>query len=151
MRLMQRLWQDEAGAVLSAEMVVLGTVGVLGMTAGISALTDSVNSELSEVGQAFRSFDQSYSVHGYQTSYGGTGSHTVATGTQKTGSAFVQAPAQESVAAVQLRQMAAQPVILTAPGHELAGRIEAAPENAPAVAIARDPQTGLPVVPAQTY
>lgn len=86
---LRRLLRDEAGAVMSAEMVVLGTVGVLALTAGMSSLTTSINSELNEVGQAFRGFDQSYSVQGYGVGYSDSGSGTM-NGSWKAGSRYTQ-------------------------------------------------------------
>jgi Flp pilus assembly pilin Flp len=71
MKLFTRFLRDEHGMVMSAEMVMLGTVGVLAMTAGIGVMTTAVNDELTEMGQAFRSFNQNFEVVGYQSSYSG--------------------------------------------------------------------------------
>lgn len=67
MRLWNRLWRDQSGAVLSAEVVLLGTVGVLGVTAGLSTVSHAVDAELKEVGFAIRSLDQSYGYCGHQS------------------------------------------------------------------------------------
>ena len=66
---LKRLWADEAGLILSAETVMIGTVAVLALTAGVSTMATAVNSELNEMGMAFRSFNQSFSVPGYQAYY----------------------------------------------------------------------------------
>lgn len=55
-------WSDETGAVVSAELGMVATLGVVGATVGIDTLSKSVNEELSDVAFAIRSFDQSYSV-----------------------------------------------------------------------------------------
>lgn len=60
--LWRQFWNDESGAILSAEAALLGTVGVVGAGAGLSAISDSVDAELKEVGFAIRSLDQSYSI-----------------------------------------------------------------------------------------
>ncbi|WP_166827238.1 hypothetical protein [Thalassoroseus pseudoceratinae] len=60
------LWRDERGYMLSAEAVLLGTVGVVGGTVGLGVVSSSVNEELSDVAHSFRSLDQSYEVRGYQ-------------------------------------------------------------------------------------
>lgn len=61
---MKSLWQkllaDEAGVVLSSEIALVGTVGVLGMVVGLEAVTSSVNSELNDLASAFGAIDQSY-------------------------------------------------------------------------------------------
>ncbi|MEZ6051419.1 MAG: hypothetical protein R3B91_06670 [Planctomycetaceae bacterium] len=62
MHLLKQLWRDEAGYVLSAEAVTVGAVGVLGATVGLSAVSESVNKELTETAYAIRSLDQSYCV-----------------------------------------------------------------------------------------
>ncbi len=56
------LWKDDAGVILSAEAVVVGTVAVVGLTAGMSVVATSVNEELKDVGMAIRSLDQSYVI-----------------------------------------------------------------------------------------
>lgn len=57
---LRRLWTEEDGAVLSTEMVMYGTLGVVGMGAGYTALRDSVNSELCDLAKAIGALDQSY-------------------------------------------------------------------------------------------
>ncbi len=64
MNIFTRFLQDERGFVLSAESVLLGTVGVIGASVGLGAVAESVNDELTEVAMAFRSLDQSYKVEG---------------------------------------------------------------------------------------
>jgi hypothetical protein len=61
----QRLWNDERGAVVTAELAVLATVGVIGGVVGLTAFAHSVNAELTDAAFAFRSLDQSYSYYGF--------------------------------------------------------------------------------------
>lgn len=58
----RQFWSDESGAILSAEAALLGTVGVVGAGAGLSAVSDSVTEEMKDVAFAIRSLDQSYSI-----------------------------------------------------------------------------------------
>lgn len=88
----RRLWHDEGGAVLSAEAVVVGTIAVVGLGAGMSTVSTAVNEELKEVAYAFRSLDQSYCIEGQN----GCGSWTA-------GSAYEQPPVARS-----LRQLKAE-------------------------------------------
>jgi hypothetical protein len=64
MQLLNALWHDEAGAVLTAETVLVGSVAVLGATVGLSTVSTAVNEELKEFGYAIRSLDQSYGFVG---------------------------------------------------------------------------------------
>lgn len=61
---MKSLWQkllaDETGVVLSSEIALVGTVGVLGMVVGLEAVTSAVNSELNDFASAIGALDQSY-------------------------------------------------------------------------------------------
>ncbi len=124
MKILKKLWKDEVGVVMSAETVMLGTMGVLAMTAGVGTMATAVNSELGEMGKAFRGFDQSFSAPGFQTSFGGrsggggrssgggysSGSSGGAAGMSGTmASGYTQQPATVSQAAldIQFSQMQA--------------------------------------------
>ena len=75
MKLMQRLWNDEAGFVVSAELVLIATVLVIGMLVGLVTIRDQVVQELGDVADAFSEIDQSYSysgVTGHASSTSGT-------------------------------------------------------------------------------
>ncbi|QDU99210.1 Flp family type IVb pilin [Lignipirellula cremea] len=75
MLLLKRLWNDEVGAVVSIELVLIGTVLLLGVMVGLGALRDSVNNELADVGGAIDEINQSYivnSVTGHSISVGGS-------------------------------------------------------------------------------
>ena len=60
----QRLWKDEAGAVVSAEIVLVATILVIGMVVGLKSVRDSVVTELADIAQAIANIDQSYSYSG---------------------------------------------------------------------------------------
>jgi Flp pilus assembly pilin Flp len=59
-----RLMKDEAGFVVSAELIFIATLLVIGLVAGWVAIRNTVVSELSEVAAAIGSVDQSYSFTG---------------------------------------------------------------------------------------
>lgn len=65
MPLWRDFWEDETGAVVSAELVAVGTVTVLGGSVGLNLLATSVNDELRETAFAIRSLNQSYAVAGH--------------------------------------------------------------------------------------
>ena len=87
MNLFAKLWRDEAGVLLSAEAVVVGTVAVVGLTTGLTVVAKSVNEELQDVAFAIRSLDQSYSIPAIE----GCGAKTA-------GSSFQQEPVKKSLA-----------------------------------------------------
>lgn len=67
MQSIQTLWHDEGGLVLSAEVVTIGTLGVLGAVVGLNAAATAVDQELKEYASAIRSLDQSYGFVGHQS------------------------------------------------------------------------------------
>ena len=67
MQQLNELWQDECGLVLSAEVVTIGTLGVLGAVVGLNAASTAVDQELKEFSGAIRSLDQSYGFVGHQS------------------------------------------------------------------------------------
>jgi Flp pilus assembly pilin Flp len=69
-QLMRKLWQDEGGALLSIEWAFVATILVVGVTTGLVAVRNAVNSELAEVANAFSALNQSYSFSGTQLSCG---------------------------------------------------------------------------------
>ncbi len=66
MHLVNRLWKDEAGFVVSAELVLVASIAVLGMIVGLATARDAVTSELADVGAAINELSQSYSISGIQ-------------------------------------------------------------------------------------
>ena len=65
MSLLRCFWQDEAGFVLSAELALIGTIGVVGATVGLSTSATALNEEMQEFAFAIRSLDQSYHYQGF--------------------------------------------------------------------------------------
>ena len=64
MNLWTHFWADEQGMILSAETVLLGTVGLIGATVGLGAMAHSVDGEMTDLARSFRSLDQSYHIEG---------------------------------------------------------------------------------------
>lgn len=65
------LWNDEAGVILSAELVLISTILVLGLLTGLVELQCSIVAELSDLSSAFGNLDQSYNISGFASSKGG--------------------------------------------------------------------------------
>lgn len=64
MRLLRRLWNDDAGALLTAEWLFMATILVIGLVAGLVAIRNAVNNELEEMAGAIGALSQSYSFGG---------------------------------------------------------------------------------------
>jgi hypothetical protein len=62
--MLMQLWNEEVGAILSAEIVLVGTILVIGMVVGLVELQCAVVGELSDLGDAIGDFDQSYKTSG---------------------------------------------------------------------------------------
>ncbi|MFQ5734522.1 MAG: hypothetical protein ACE5KM_21515 [Planctomycetaceae bacterium] len=84
--LLKDLWNDKRGFVVTAELALLATLGVVGATVGLYSAGNAVDRELRDVARAFRSLDQSYSVQGFR----GCGAATA-------GSAYTQPPVKRSL------------------------------------------------------
>ena len=63
---MTNLWhqlrEDESGFLISSELVIIGTVGVLAMVVGLNAVSSAVSQELNDLASAFGAMDQSFNV-----------------------------------------------------------------------------------------
>ena len=69
--MLKTLWNDEAGVILSAELVLVSTILVLGLIVGLVELQCSIVAELSDLSSAFGNFSQSYETSGFGSSKGG--------------------------------------------------------------------------------
>jgi Flp pilus assembly pilin Flp len=70
-----KLMNDEAGFVVSSELVLIATVLVLGLIVGLTSLRNSVTGELADLAAAIGNISQSYSfsaVTGHTSSVAGT-------------------------------------------------------------------------------
>ncbi len=59
-----RLFNDESGFIVSIELIVIATVMVIGLLAGMTAVRDAVVSELSDVAGAVQDLHQGYIYYG---------------------------------------------------------------------------------------
>ena len=62
--MLKSLWNDECGVILSAELVLIATILVLGVIVGLVELQVAIVAELSDLSSAFGNLDQSYQVSG---------------------------------------------------------------------------------------
>lgn len=64
--LLTHLWNDEAGFIVSAELILIATIAVLSMVVGLSELSHGVNQELEDVASAFGAINQTYRYSGLE-------------------------------------------------------------------------------------
>ena len=73
--LFTNLMNDEAGFIISSELVIVATVAVLAMVVGLAEVALNVNEELEDVGSTFGSMNQTFTVQGttgHQSMVGGS-------------------------------------------------------------------------------
>ena len=58
--IISKLAQDENGFIVSAELVLVATIGVLAIGVGLAEVSNNINEELEDVGSAFAQVNQSY-------------------------------------------------------------------------------------------
>ena len=61
---MDQLWNDDQGAIISAEFLFVTTILVIGIVVGLSAVRDAINVELSELANALLALSQGFSING---------------------------------------------------------------------------------------
>lgn len=66
--MLRTLLNDEAGFIVSAELVLVATILVIGMIVGLSEVQHAVVQELGDVGDAIGEVNQSYSYTGFSAS-----------------------------------------------------------------------------------
>ena len=80
LRNFSKLNADEHGFVISAELVLVMTIAVLGMVVGLAAVRDAVTQELNDLAHAFGAVNQSYNVSGLKKERGYGGIHAYVAG-----------------------------------------------------------------------
>ena len=69
MHFLWNLWREETGFIISAEMILIAAIVVLGLIVGLTVIRDTIITELADTGTAFGQINQSYS-------YAATTGHT---------------------------------------------------------------------------
>lgn len=77
---MRKLFNDEAGFVISAELVLVMTIAVLATVVGLSTVKDAITAELNDISEAFGVIDQSYSFRGMAAAANNAKGHGSAAG-----------------------------------------------------------------------
>lgn len=67
-----KLWNDEAGFIVSMELLFVATILVLGLIVGWTQLENSLKSELVELANAITGLSQAYTISGQSGCKGAT-------------------------------------------------------------------------------
>ena len=70
LKLLTNLYNDDAGFIVSAELILISTIVVLGCMVGLSEVSHGINEELEDVGSAFGSVNQSFKFSGFSGAKG---------------------------------------------------------------------------------
>lgn len=68
--MLKELFNDEAGFIVSAELVLIATLLVIGLIVGLSEVQHAVVQELNDVGDAIGNLNQSYMYTGFSAKKG---------------------------------------------------------------------------------
>ncbi len=71
--MMRALLHDESGFIVSAELVLIATILVIGLIVGLSSIQHAVVAELNDVGDAIGQLNQSYWFTGFSSEKSFTG------------------------------------------------------------------------------
>ncbi len=78
---MHALWNDDRGFIITAELVMIATILVIGLIAGLACVRDAVTGELFDVADAIDSLNQSYAYTGMHGCWAqGCGRHSFTAG-----------------------------------------------------------------------
>lgn len=67
---MKKQQKKQAGFIVSAELILIATILVIGLIVGMTAVRDATVAELEDVAEAIGALDQSYTFFGVQDSNG---------------------------------------------------------------------------------
>jgi Flp pilus assembly pilin Flp len=63
-QLMDKLWNDDQGALIAMEYLFVATILVIGIIVGLTNLRDAINAELSELANALLALSQGFAFSG---------------------------------------------------------------------------------------
>src|SRR5436190_10536578 len=71
--MLRKFWNEETGFIISSELVLVGTMVVIALIAGLVEVSFSVVGELNDIGEAIGSLNQSFSFTGFTSTKAGGG------------------------------------------------------------------------------
>lgn len=70
--LLTKLLRDENGFLISAELILIATIAILGIVVGLAEVSAAINNELQDVASAIGSLNQSFDVSGNRSCHKGS-------------------------------------------------------------------------------
>ena len=67
----KRLWGEEAGFIVSTDLILISALLVIGLLVGLVSLRDQIVQELGDVAVAVGNLNQSYSFAGHSVTFAG--------------------------------------------------------------------------------
>lgn len=77
---MRKLFNDEAGFIVSAELVLVLTIAVLGTVVGLASVRDAISTEMCDLASAFGAVNQTYHLRTVSKLAGTTKGHGLVSG-----------------------------------------------------------------------
>lgn len=77
---MRKLFNDEAGFIVSAELVLVLTIAVLGTVVGLASVRDAISTEMCDLASAFGAVNQTYHLRTVSKAAGTTKGHGLVSG-----------------------------------------------------------------------
>ena len=65
--MLMKLWNDDCGAIISAELILVLTIAVLALVVGLSEVAVALNTELNDPSNAFGELRQDYKFTGFNS------------------------------------------------------------------------------------
>jgi Flp pilus assembly pilin Flp len=75
--MLRTLWNDEVGAIVSIEIILILTIAVISLVVGWSEVAHGVNTELDDISNAVGKLNQSYLFSGFQSFKSTNGSNAI--------------------------------------------------------------------------
>ncbi|HBN79327.1 MAG TPA: hypothetical protein DD473_26620 [Planctomycetaceae bacterium] len=66
-KFLTNFWQDENGFIISAELVLIATILIIGLIVGLSSIQHAIVSELNDIGDGIGTSNQSYYYSGFSS------------------------------------------------------------------------------------
>ena len=80
-QMIKKLWNDDRGALISTEFLLVATILVIGLVVGLSYVRNAVTSKLSDLAQAITYLNVSYYFPGLEGNYSQNGALAGTAGT----------------------------------------------------------------------
>lgn len=78
MSMLRRLWNDDQGAIISVEWILIVAILLFGLIPGLVALRNSINASMATIGNILLQIVPSFTFSGFGLGAGGGGTNNIA-------------------------------------------------------------------------